>query len=152
MLKLSDAFADAEVLLGAVLAGNEKASGLGVVRVLADLERVEVSEFGLSLLVHLKELLDEVGVVSGELLAVLLEVEDCACLALYLVDVSVVYAGNFVAGALSLAALLVVTVAFLSLSRQLLLLLNVSQLGLDAELIVTALLLPEGLQFLAKSL
>ncbi len=101
---------------------------------------------------HLKKLLDEVRVISGQLFAILLEVKYCACLALNFVDVSVVDTGDFIARTLSLPALIIITITFLRLSRQFLLLFDVSELRLDAELIVTALFLPEGLEFLAKSL
>ena len=152
MFKPCDAFADAKVLLGAVLASHEKASGFSVVRVLTDLKRVEVPQLSLSFLVHLKKLLDEVRVISGQLFSILLEVKYCACLALNFVDVSVVDTGDFIARTLSLPALIIITITFLRLSRQFLLLFDVSELRLDAELIVTALFLPEGLEFLAKSL
>ena len=112
---------------------------------LTNFKGLEVSKFGLSLLVHFKQLLDKLGVISSELLSILLKIEDCTSLALYFVDIAVVNACNFVASMLSLTSLLIITIAFLSLSRNLLLFLNVSELRLDAELVVATLLLPEGL-------
>lgn len=74
MLKLLNALSDAEVLLGSILAHNEEAPGLGVVGVLTDLERIEVSQFGISLFVNLKQLLDEILIIASQLLAILLQV------------------------------------------------------------------------------
>jgi hypothetical protein len=99
--------------------------------------------------VESKQLLDEFVVVFLEGLAVLLQVEDSSRLALNFIDVGVVDPGNLVACAGSLATSAVSTL-LAGLSCQLLLLLDVSELGSNAELVVTALLLPEGLKLLTS--
>ena len=89
---------DAEVLLRPILSHNEEAPGLGEFGVLADLEVLKVTQLGLALLVEGQELTDKVGIVTSQLLTVLLEVEDGAGLALNLVDVGIVGSSDFIGG------------------------------------------------------
>ena len=117
---------------------------------LTNFEVVKITQLGFALVMELEELTDEVLIIPRKLLSILLQVKDSASLALDLIDISVVGTGNFVRGTCTLSG--TTLAGFLGLTSQLLLLLNVSELGLNAELIVTTLLLPESLQFLAECL
>ena len=99
---------------------------------------------------QVEEFLDKLRVIARQTLAVFLQVEDSASLALHLVDIGVVDPGNLVACAGALGA--TSTVSITGLAGQLLLLLDVADLGLNTELIVTALLLPEIFQLISGSL
>jgi hypothetical protein len=147
LLKLANAFANTKVLLGAIFANNEEASSLGIVGMLTNFEAIKISELGFSLVVELEELLDEVRIVASKFLTILLEVKDSTGLALYLVDIGVVNSGNLIAGTGTFTSF-IVSITLSLLSSDLLLLLNVTELWLNAELVMTTLLLPEGLQFL----
>ena len=88
-------------------------------------------------------LLGEGLVVPFEALAVLLQIEDGSALRLDLVDIEVVDAGNFVAGLGTLYAFPLLFVALLGGF------LGLTQLVLNAEVVMTTLVLPELLQGLA---
>lgn len=137
IVELLNALGDGEVLLGAVLAHDEETARLIELRVAPNLEVVEVLHLLLGFLMQRNHLFDELFVVSLEALTVLLQVEDGSALRLHFVDVQVVDAGHFITGLGSLRHL------FLFNSSLLLRLLSSAQLVLNAEIVVSTLVLPE---------
>jgi len=133
-----------EVLLGPVLAHDEEAAGLLVLGVHSHLKVVEVSHLLLLLLVQLQQLFQELAIVARNLLAILNDVQNRPRLRLHLVDVEVELSGNLV-GILGTLDVFLALVHLESLH----LFLGKSEAVLDAELVVTALLLPELLELFA---
>jgi len=143
LLEGHDALGNGEVFLGSVLSHNKEASGLLVIRVGSALEMVKVLQLGLLFLMESEELSEELSIVAIDLFAVLLQVEDGATLRLNLLDVEVVNACNLVRS----------LCAFHSFplfgGPRLHLFLGLAHFVLDAEVEVTALLLPKLLKVLS---
>ena len=96
--------------------------------------------------VEADDLFDKCLVVSSKLIAIFLQVKDGSALGLYFIDIEVEDASDLVA---SLSALNILTLLKVALLCRLL---CRSKLMLNAEVIVTALILPEALQWLAFKL
>jgi hypothetical protein len=149
LLETLDALADGEVLLLAVGLGHEEAPCLSEVGVLSNLKVAHSGQLLRAFLMERQQLLNEVVVIVLQAFAVLLQVKDRPRLALHLVDVCVVDSGDLKSSAGTLGARLS-TAFLLSLPSDLLLLLYVTELRLNTELVVAALLLPEGLELFAS--
>jgi len=106
----------------------------------SDLKVIEVGHLGISTLVEADDFLNECLIVAFKTVTIALEVQNRATLRLDLVEVEVVDAGDLVAGLRALHIL-----ALLEVSR-LRSLLGLAKLVLDAEIVVTALVLPELLK------
>ena len=114
LFELGQALADAEILLGSVLAHHKEAPGLGKLGMLSDLEVIKILQFGLALVVKLQKLTDKVRIVAGQLFPVFLQVEDGAGLALDLVNVGIVSPSDLIRGTGTLGCATLTT--FLGLS------------------------------------
>lgn len=146
LFELLNALGDGEVFLSAVFANNKEAASLIKLRVDADLKVVEVCHLGVCALMEADDFFDKGFVVTFEALSVFLQVQDGSALRLHLVNVQIVDAGDLVTGLSALHTFSLLNVSCLSG------LLRLSELVLDAEVVVSALVLPELLKRLTFEL